>query len=87
MIEIKFFLLLVTFILFASFFRLKFSNQLRIYDYSNGMDWSLTTNAYYRDPTAWYHLVLAVDTTQATASNRVKFYINGEQVTSFSTEN
>ena len=63
------------------------SNQFRIYDYSNGMDWSLTTNAYYRDPTAWYHLVLAVDTTQATASNRVKFYINGEQVTSFSTEN
>ena len=32
MIEIKFLLLLVTFILFTSFFRLKFSNQLRIYE-------------------------------------------------------
>ena len=33
-----------------------------------------------RDPNAWYHLVVGVDTTQATASNRVKIYLNGEQV-------
>ena len=33
----------------------------------------------FRDPNAWYHLVVGVDTTQATASNRVKIYINGEQ--------
>ena len=46
----------------------------------------LTTNAVYRDVSAWYHLVLAVDTSQGTASNRVKIYVNGEQVTSFSTE-
>ena len=38
----------------------------------------------FRDPSAWYHLVLAVDTTQATASNRVKMYVNGVQETSFS---
>ena len=30
----------------------------------------------YRDTNAWYHAVLSVDTTQATAANRVKFYIN-----------
>jgi len=36
-----------------------------------------------RDPSAWYHLVVAVDTTQATAANRVKMYINGTQITSF----
>lgn len=46
----------------------------------------LETNAVYRDTNAFYHLVLAVDTTQATASNRVKFYVNGEQVTSWATE-
>jgi hypothetical protein len=47
----------------------------------------LVTTQVFRDPSAWYHLVWAVDTTQATASNRMKFYVNGEQVTSFSTEN
>jgi hypothetical protein len=31
-----------------------------------------------RDCTAWYHIVLAVDTTQATNTNRVKMYVNGE---------
>jgi len=43
-----------------------------------------STNQVFRDTSAWYHIVLAVDTTQATASDRVKFYINGVQVTSFS---
>ena len=51
---------------------------------SNGT-WRLATSAVYRDPSAWYHIVLAVDTTQATASNRVKLYVNGSQVTAFST--
>jgi hypothetical protein len=45
----------------------------------------LTTTQVLRDFSAWYHIVLAVDTTQATASNRVKMYINGSQVTAFST--
>ena len=45
-----------------------------------------TTTRLFRDPTAWFHVVLAVDTTQSTSSNRVKLYINGVQVTSFSTE-
>jgi hypothetical protein len=35
----------------------------------------------FADPSAWYHIVLALDTTQATASNRVKFYVNGVQST------
>jgi len=43
----------------------------------------LRTNASFRDPAAWMHLVVAVDTTQATDTNRVKVYINGSQVTSF----
>jgi len=39
----------------------------------------------FRDPSAFYHVVVTFDTTQATASNRIKLYINGSQVTSFST--
>ena len=41
---------------------------------------ALTANRF-RDPSAWYHIIVAVDTTQSTASNRVKFYINGNQET------
>jgi hypothetical protein len=39
------------------------------------------TTQVFRDPSAWYHIVVSTDTTQATASNRVKIYINGVQVT------
>jgi len=42
------------------------------------------TNAVYRDVTAWYHIVVFIDTTQATQTNRFKLYVNGVQVTSFS---
>ena len=41
------------------------------------------TTQVFRDPSAWYHIIVALDTTQATASNRCKIYINGAQVTSF----
>ena len=43
-----------------------------------------TTTSLYRDPSAWYHMVVAVDTTQATDTDRVKIYVNGEQLTDFS---
>ena len=43
----------------------------------------LATTAVFRDISAWYHIVLAVDTTQSTASNRIKMYVNGVQQTSF----
>ena len=45
-----------------------------------------TTNAVFRDPSAWMNIIIAVDTTQSTGSNRVKMYINGTQVSSFGTE-
>ena len=41
------------------------------------------TTQLFRDPAAWYHIVLVVDTTQATADNRTRLYINGTEVTSF----
>jgi len=43
----------------------------------------MTTTQLFRDVSAFYHIVVAVDTTQATASNRIKIYSNGTQVTSF----
>lgn len=46
-----------------------------------------TTNALLRDQSAWYHIVLAVDTTQSTADDRIKIYLNGSQITSFATKN
>lgn len=51
---------------------------------SNSQSTYYLTNRVLRDTNAWYHIVLAVDTTQATASDRVKIYINGVQETSFS---
>ena len=48
---------------------------------------NIQTTSVYRDPGAWMHIVLSADTTQATASNRVKFYVNGTQVTVFSLAN
>jgi len=50
------------------------------------MQSNLTTTQVFRDTSAWYNFVMAIDTTQGTASNRVKLYVNGTQVTSFSTE-
>ena len=59
---------------------------IRFYDYQSGAHTiQLDTNALFRDPSAWMHIVGAIDTTQATASDRAKLYINGEQVTSFAT--
>ena len=47
---------------------------------------SLNSTALFRDMSAWYHFVIGVDTTQGTASNRVKVYINGVQITAWDTE-
>ena len=43
-----------------------------------------TTDRIFKDTSAWYHIVLALDTTQTTESDRVKLYVNGAQETSFS---
>lgn len=45
------------------------------------------TNAVYRDASAWYHILVSLDTTQASANNRVRLYVNGVEVTAFSTLN
>jgi len=66
------------------FIRFESNDQLR-YTIGGGVAADIKTNRLFRDPSAWYHVVVAVDTTQATASNRVKMYINGVQETSFAT--
>jgi len=45
----------------------------------------LKTNRLFRDVASFYHIVLAIDTTQGTAANRIKLYVNGVQETSFAT--
>ena len=53
------------------------------YNSGGGQEFRLESTAAYRDTSGWYHVVVACDSTQGTASNRVKIYVNGEQVTAF----
>ena len=48
--------------------------------------YSFVLSQLFRDVSAWYHLIIAMDTTQSTESNRTKIYINGSIVTAFATE-
>jgi len=68
----------------ADWFTLMFhgsTNTLRLIQYNNTL---FATNQVFRDSSAWAHIVIAVDTTDGTAGDRIKLYINGSQVTSFS---
>jgi len=61
-------------------------DTLDIVDYqSNSIVMRRATNRVFRDTSAWYHIVVNIDTDQATADDRTKLYINGVQETSFST--
>jgi hypothetical protein len=60
------------------------NNIFQVMDES--ISYILATDQVFRDVSAYYHFVVAVDTTQATSSNRVKLYVNGNQITNFSTE-
>ena len=53
------------------------------YDIHVNVNMALATTSVFRDASAWYHIVVAVDTTQATSSDRVKLYVNGELDTTF----
>jgi len=61
------------------------SDAIRILFHGSGT-YKLTTTGLFRDPAAWYHIFLKVDTTQATAADSAELYINGVQVTNFSEE-
>jgi len=53
---------------------------------SGSTTWEIFTNRQFRDVGAWYHIVVALDTTQSTAANRVKIYVNGVQETDVNTD-
>ena len=61
----------------SHWYSIRYANE-KIYVQRSGTG-QLITNAVYRDLSAWYHIVLTNDTTQATDSNRIKLYVNGEQ--------
>jgi len=64
------------------------ANTLAIREYvDDSVSHYLITTRLFRDTSAWYNIVIAYDTAQATAANRVKIYVNGVQETSFGTEN
>jgi hypothetical protein len=63
------------------------ADELFLYDYRGAEGMAIKTTRKFRDVSAWYHIVVAYDTTQSTASNRVKIYVNGVQETDFSTAN
>jgi hypothetical protein len=60
------------------------ANRIDVYEWNGGsVNWRAQTSALYRDVAAWFHLVVTLDTTQATSSNRLRLYINGSEVTAF----
>jgi hypothetical protein len=66
----------------ASYFQFQSGGQLEVNDVpGSSFNYRLVTNAIYRDISAWYHIVVAFDSTQGTASNRIKLYVNGAQPT------
>ena len=69
---------------YSLFFSFDSTNELI---FGQGDNTWLKTNQLFRDPSAFYHILLAVDTTNGTANNRVRMYINGSEVTSFGTRN
>ena len=70
------------------FFYITFNGEDKIeiqqYDYPTNQGRKITSQRF-RDPSAWYHIVLRVDTTNSTANDRIRLYVNGEQVTDFAT--
>ena len=67
-------------------FKLSFNSgdKLECFNSHSGSNtFAFNTNRLFRDTSAWYHIVLAVDTTQSGGSDRVKLYVNGVQEESF----
>jgi len=66
-----------------AFLRFDGADRLEFFSFNNPNYLSLRSAKLFRDTSAWYHIVLVVDTTQATSSDRIKFYVNGVEETSF----
>lgn len=69
-----------------AFLEFQSDDKIGTNDYDGSGSIAKVTNRVFRDTSAWYHIVLALDSTQSTASDRSKLYINGVLETSFSTD-
>jgi hypothetical protein len=68
-------------------FRFDNGDKIDFYQYaSSSFTYRLLSNRVLRDVSGWFHIVIAFDTTQSTEADRIKIYLNGEQVTSWGTE-
>ena len=61
------------------------SNQFGVTEYVSSTNYQVISNRTLEDTSKWYHLMVAVDTTDSTANDRVKLYIDGDRVTSLDT--
>ena len=64
-----------------AFFYFRGTDDLRFFNRSGGADTVWVSDTILRDVSAWYHLLIKVDTTQGTDTNRLKIFINGVQDT------
>jgi len=71
-----------------NYFKIRFADNDRLMVYgakAGSTNVDIQTNAEFRDVFGWYHIVLQIDTTNATDTERVKWYVNGELQTIYST--
>ena len=67
---------------FSLFYQSQYKN-FQYYSYQSTYDARGITVRTFEDTSKWYHIVIAADTTDSTAGDRVKLYIDGERITSF----
>ena len=59
------------------------NDALELISYNSGVEARKVTTPIFRDPSAWYHVVAVFDTTNATAADRLRLYVNGQRITTF----
>ena len=65
-------------------FKFVSNDKLTVYDFNgSSMDLEFTTTQVFRDVSAWYHIVVSLDSTQSTNSDRAKIYVNGSLISNF----
>jgi hypothetical protein len=73
---------------YTDYIQFNTDNTLGVFTYDNWNGffvWQLQTTQVFRDPGAWFHLIVQLDTTNATSGDRAKIFVNGTRVTAFAT--
>ena len=70
---------------FALFYQSQYRN-FQYYSYNSTYDLRGITVRTFEDTSKWYHIVIAIDTTDSTAGDRVKLYVDGDRITSFTNQ-